>query len=446
MQVILTNVGQRWCQHQARTLPMPDLPRGITLLQWKLLLELMKGKVVQPDAEVDPDPLLARGLVEIPAQPMDEAALGLRLRRNPLEHIRRVSIEFTTACASHCLHCRNAARPAVTEDDPGRLFPAVDLMLDLGLRRFDFIGGEVLQFGDGWLEVVRRIRRRKDARVAVLTSGWFLERSDFTAAGRGYATDLALMKDLALEGVTHLVFSLDGRQPVHDRWRGAPGLYRRVLDGFGKARRAGLIPQVSTISRTLGNDPEVLRWLLEVAAALYPETARGTPAALMERLHRDPQNHFSSLVDVGGAAVLRRGRLQLHQVLDADLPCKAFYRPGHSLRLGADGEVSTCPLMGDAPGFGNLRDRSLLDILNRMQETPLFRLNAEGGLARFRPLLDPRFFPGGIDHVCTLRVALNRLALLMLGRGTDPGDAASVRAMNEAVAGEMGERLFKWNG
>jgi hypothetical protein len=81
-----------------------------------------------------------------------------------------------------------------------------------------------------------------------------------------------------------------------------------------------------------------------------------------------------------------------------------------------------------------------------MQETPLFRLNAEGGLARFRPLLDPRFFPGGIDHVCTLRVALNRLALLMLGRGTDPGDAASVRAMNEAVAGEMGERLFKWNG
>lgn len=441
MQVILTNVGQRWCLQQARTLPAHGLPQGLTLPGWRLLLELMKGRVVQPDPGTLAEDLIARGLVEAAERPMDPGSLALRLRRNPLEHLSRVAIEYTTACGSHCLHCRNAAQAPVTETDPGRLFPAVDLLLSLGLRRFDFIGGEVLQFGDGWLDVVRHIRGRQGTRVAVLTSGWFLERNGFTAAGRSYGTDQDLLEDLAREGVAQIVFSLDGPEPVHDRWRRAPGLYRRVLAGFEKVRRAGLIPRVSIISRPCGGDPEVRGWLLEVASALYPEAGGVAPEVLVDRLLRDAQNYVSNLVDVGGAAALRSGKLRLDQVLDGDLRCKAFFRPAPSLRLNAGGEVATCPLMGGSSGFGNLRQRGLLEILNHLQETPLFRLHAEKRIAGFRSLLDRRFFPDGIDHVCTLRVAVSRLALLMHETATGPGDAAGILALNRAVARAMGESL-----
>ena len=105
-------------------------------------------------------------------------------------------------------------------------------MGELGIRRFEFIGGEVTRFGAGWLDVVRHLRHTPCTTTATLTSGWFLEREDFLAVGRRYAMGLDLMEDLASSGVTHLTFSLDGPEPLDDRWRRSPAPYRRVL-GLG---------------------------------------------------------------------------------------------------------------------------------------------------------------------------------------------------------------------
>ena len=58
----------------------------------------------------------------------------------------------------------------------------------------------------------------------------------FLAAGRRYADDRATSTTCATSGLTHVVFSLDGPEEVHDRTRQAPGLYRRVLEGFDKVR------------------------------------------------------------------------------------------------------------------------------------------------------------------------------------------------------------------
>lgn len=434
MQVLLSHLGPRWIRHQVQRLAPDQVPRGLEPGQWILLLELTLHKVVPFPCPVALDELLALGLVELSDTPLDPAALELRARRNPLENVDRVAIEYTTACGFHCLHCRNAGQAPVTEKDPARLFRAVDLLWDLGIRRFDFIGGEVTRFGPGWLDVVRHLRGKGGTTVATLTSGWFLERKDFMAAGRRYADDLELMEDLAREGLTHLTFSLDGPEERHDLWRRTPGLYQRVLKGFAKARRAGLKPQLSTLG-------EARPWLEEAARALYPEASGEALPALLWKLKLDGQNYFSDLVDVGGASSLRQGRVQLRAIRDEQLPCKGFYRPSPSLRLNAGGEVATCPLMGEAPGVGNLGDRSLADVLNHMHEAPLFRLHAEKRIAGYRRFLDPGMFRNGVDHLCTLRVALNRLALLMQERGVDPADAGALRRVNEEVARGMGQTL-----
>ena len=243
-----------------------------------------------------------------------------------------------------------------------------------------------------------------------------------------------LLEDLAANGVTHLTFSLDGPEELHDRWRRTPGLFQRVLGGIAKARKVGLKPQVSTIG-------EPLPWLAEVARALYPEAEDEAPTVLLKRFERDSQNYRSNLVDVGGAAALRIGRIKPRAIADGKLRCKGFFRLGPSLRINANGEVAACPLMGDAPGYGNLREKSLADILNHLQSTLLFRLHAEKRIAGYRRFLDPGFFRNGVDHPCAVLVALNRIALIMEERAVDPEDAAEVRRVNEEVARSVGESL-----
>lgn len=432
MQALLTHVGQRWTLHHLKTLPPHGLPVGVSPREWKALLELLRCKVL-PYRGLEA--LADRGLIEPCSQPLDEDALTQRFYRNPLENLRRVSLEITTECASNCLHCRNGRQITHREEHPLRLAPCVDLLVDMGIPRFDFIGGEVIQFGGGWLDLVRHIRHHRETAVSVLTSGWFLGARDFVAAGRRYASDTELLKDLAHEGVTHLAFSVDGPREVHDRWRHCPGMYDKVLKGFTQARQAGLQPQVSLI-RTTESITEP--WLMEVAQALYAPQLEEPLPALVQRMLYDEHNLVNNLIDIGNARSLRMGRLLVTEVEDDLLRCKNFFRPCPALRLTASGEVGTCPLLGQVRGYGNLHGTSLLEILNRMHETPLFRLHAENRLGMYRALLDPGIFGERIDHVCSLRVALTQFAVAMEHRNIDPRDSVEVRRINEEVAQTMG--------
>ena len=68
--------------------------------------------------------------------------------------------------------------------------------------------------------------------------------------------------------------------------------------------------------------------------------------------------------------------------------------------------------------------------------------NPSAGLIQgWRRFLDPGWFTKGVDHVCTVRIALYRLALLMEARGGGAMDAATLRRLNEEVALGMGETL-----
>ncbi|HNX95031.1 MAG TPA: hypothetical protein PKL14_07705 [Holophaga sp.] len=452
MQILLSHFGQRWCQHQLNVLAPGAQPAVLDPREWQLLLELMCGRAIlfenrAPEAEV----LLTQGLVDDSALALDPEALKLRMKRNPLEHVRWVVIEYTTACDLHCRHCRNLGRPSLTESQPERLAAAAVPFLELGIRRFDFIGGEVIQHGVGWLDVVRSIHRSAEGllvdasgntlSIGVMTSGWFLGRKNFAAAGRSYVDDRALMEHLLEAGVTHLVFSLDGPAPLHDAWRGIPRLFGRILDGIRSAQRVGLRAQVSILNPSILAKPASLAWLREVSQALYgwPDPVRDGECddaeALRSRLSADEHNYVSNLIDVGGAARFREGRIFVREIADAVLRCKNFFRPAPSLYLNASGELATCPLMGDAPGYGNFHDTGMRDILNHIHEAPLFRLHAEHRLPEYRRFLDLGLLGERVDHVCTLRVALTRLALEIESGRLDPGNARDLREANRKSIG-----------
>ncbi|RPH62607.1 MAG: radical SAM protein [Chloroflexi bacterium] len=220
-----------------------------------LLLDLWTGALAPASGSLAEKQLLADGLIELVDDSIGKEQTFLRCRRNPFEHLTKIIFEFTTLCNFNCAHCYNTRVPRLTEANPELLAQAAGTFLQMGIRRFDFIGGEVSRYGNGWLELARQIRTRgDDIVISLYTNGWWLEQSHFQAAGKEYADTWEYLVDLKANGVSHVVFSLDGQGELHDASRHHPGLYRRIMSGLAQIRQAGLEPRVSLLIRPKWSD------------------------------------------------------------------------------------------------------------------------------------------------------------------------------------------------
>ena len=149
-----------------------------------------------------------------------------------------------------------------------------------------------------------------------------------------------------------------------------------------------------------------MQYLRPLAQTIY-----GEGEASMGLLLEDPFNHFSNFIDIGRGRQFRRGTFALDELDPALLRCKAFFRPQPTLRITAAGDIGICPLMMGQEAFGNLHRLSLLEILNGIHETPLYALHASGGISAYLERIDRGQFGERFDHLCSVRVAANRLAL-----------------------------------
>ena len=372
--------------------------------------------------------LVARGYAEFVPDSATAKTMALRARRNPIEFLRKAVIEFTTRCNFACPHCYNSGVGTRTETDLDSLAAATDALGDMGIREFAFIGGEVSRFGDGWLELAARIASRGAQVVATLSNGWFLGARDFEAAGRRYADEGAYFADLRRHGVTHIGFSVDGQGEAHDRSRSQKGLYGRILEGIDGAKRAGLNPRVSILSR---DDSRLEGLVRELEMRIYGDK----PGKLL----LDRTNLINNYVDlVPGDPATGSGEYLVAEATPALLRCAGFYRPAPHITIKANGEVATCRLANAGEGYGNIHDRPLVDILNRMQESFVFRLHAERLLGEYLPYVDHGVFPGSYSHPCALRAIATMVARRVECEGIGPDDMAGILRINEAVALELG--------
>ena len=404
--LMLTNVGLKRLQALCETCrPLSELESALMLLA--------RGAPAGFDG-AHRRVLLERKWVEAAPPALLPEDVQLRYWRSPLEHVSRINFEVTNRCNFACRHCRNEGVALATEPEMTRLVDAARLFLALGIRRFDFIGGEVSRFGNGWLALTNEITRMdreepwpEPLAVTVFTNGWWLEAKRFEAAGETYEDQDDYLRALKEQGVTHVLFSIDGPEVLHDDWRGHTGLYQRVLAGIPRVAAAGIAPRLSLVMRS----GEPLDYLLPLAEAIYGE---GSDNLL--RLRDDPFNHFSNFIDVGRGTQFREGLTALEDLDPAWLRCKAFFRPSPTLRIMASGEIGVCPLMLGDEAYGSIHDRPLVEILNGLQETPLYALHASGVIARYLGRIDRAHFGERFDHVCAVRVAANRLALGELRR------------------------------
>ena len=435
MRLMLSNYGHRYTSERLRNPSATSVADG----EWDHLLDqLRSGKSVAPAVI---DRLIAEGLVQ-PIEPgMSSHDIARRYVQNPLENLTGLSFELTTACNFHCRHCRNppTARIAPAPIDLEPLKAIVDVAWPIGIRHFDFIGGEISKFGDGWLELAQYIRSKPGTTVALFTNGWWLEQTGFTAAGKTYTDESAYLADLQQHGVKHLVFSIDGAEERHDHWRRHRGLYRRILNAFPRLRAAGLVPRVSMVIRC--DDPRLVPTLREIADAIYTFPSSMAGDARIRHFIDDRTNALSNFIDIGYGVALSHRSQAIDDFPAAVLRCKAAYRPAPKLILTAQGEVAVCPLFAVGVGYGNVLQRSFLEILNHFQDALVYRLHASGNIQHYRPSLDRTIFGAAVEHLCTLRAILTLLAKGLDADPTALSDPTALRRLNERVAISTGHQM-----
>lgn len=439
MNLRLSNFGHRYARETFQTLGA-DLSTLDS--EQQLLLDLWTGCLFQDQGQSGLAELERRGLIERVPETVTKAETELRYRRNPLEHVSKIIFELTTRCNFNCQHCYNATVPRITEPDLTALKNAVDVFRKIGIERFDFIGGEVTKYGDGWLDLAQYCRQQGAKIVTIYTNAWWLEQGNFRAAGKTYSDVPVYLADLREHGVTHILFSLDGPEDMHDHSRGHPGLYQRVLAGVAMVKAAGLLPRVSLLMRKDLSMDTYVELLDTLAQRIYDFPAS---ASLMDRVNclaNDPTNTLSNLIDIGNQAARSTNNqgFYLWQPTDQQLYCRGFYRPAPSMTIKANGELATCRITNAGEGYGNIHSQDLIWILNHLQDELIYKLHAERRLGEYRKLVDTTIFGTHFDHLCSLRAILTRLAYWMEKEVVYPEDQATIRTINLRVAEETGHR------
>mgnify|MGYP002640606458 CR=1 FL=1 len=435
MNLRLTHYGWMVTRHLSNSgqLRLGDSPQG------DLLLELWTGPALPAITFPFQREMIDDGLIELIDESISQVETRLCYKRNPFEHINKIIFEFTTYCNFNCAHCYNGHVARHTETRLDLLKDAAETLLQMGISRFDFIGGEVSKYGDGWLELVAGIHAlNENAQISLYTNGWWLGQNDFLAAGKTYPDPYTYLTDLKVHGVTHIAFSLDGPGELHDISRGHPGLYQRILHGLRLVRDAGLHAQVSLLVRQEWDDDIVESLLSEPASIMYdfdPETPANERAL---KLALDPFNAISSFIDIGNGANDENLRFSIDEELAHPLYCRGFYRLSPSLTIKANGELASCRLATAGESYGNLHEKSMVEIINHFDEAFISRLHIERRLEEYLPLVDRDIFGDQFTHLCSLRAVITILARKMDEQSVNMGDAVAIQRINREVALETG--------
>jgi radical SAM protein with 4Fe4S-binding SPASM domain len=137
-----------------------------------------------------------------------------------------IAWNVTRRCNLHCAHCYTDSfdRQYEGELTTAEAKAVIDDLADFGAPVILFSGGEPLLRPD-LPELVERAQAR-GIRSVISTNGTLLI--------HGVAQDL---KDL---GVSYVGVSIDGPQPVHDRFRGMPGAFSEAIQGIRNCQDVGL--------------------------------------------------------------------------------------------------------------------------------------------------------------------------------------------------------------
>jgi len=299
-------------------------------------------------------------------------------RPEPIDRLPVLILMPHSRCNCRCLMCdiwRVTTKTEIAAADVARW---VGEWRDLGVRRVVLSGGEALLHSDLW--ALCDHLRAADIAITTLTTGLGLKR---------HAAALVQRCD-------HVIVSLDGPQPVHDRIRNVPRAYERLAEGVAEVRRVGPGMTVSARCTVQRSNFRSLRATVAAARALGLDSVSFLAAdvsstafnradgwdddrvgdvaleaddlegleAELDALEAEHASDFASGFIAESPAKLRRRIGQYYGALLGrdEFPAVSCNAPWVSGVIEADGTVRPCFFQ---PAFGNLHEAgSLAAIVN----------------------------------------------------------------------------------
>ncbi|HAX77384.1 MAG TPA: nif11-class peptide radical SAM maturase 3 [Cyanobacteria bacterium UBA11372] len=285
--------------------------------------------------------------------------------------------EITLKCNLACSHCGSRAGDARTKElSTEEALDLVRQMAEVGIKEVTLIGGEAFMRPD-WLEIA----------AAINQAGM---RCTMTTGGYGITLDTAGKMKQA--GIVTVSVSIDGLEETHDRLRGRKGAWKYAFKTMSHLKEVGIpfgcntqinrlsapeFPRIYECIRDagarawqiqltvpMGNAADNAHMLLQPHELLdiYPMIARVARRAYREGLQLQPGNNIGYY---GPQERMLRGRGKTDEWTFWQ-GCSAGLA---TLGIEADGAIKGCPSLPTAAYTGgNIRDRSLKDIVENAEE------------------------------------------------------------------------------
>jgi len=252
----------------------------------------------------------------------------------------------TRSCNLRCVHCYSHSQSCkyegeMTTDEGMRL---IDSLAEFGAPVILFSGGEPLLRTD--LPALIRHATSTGLRAVISTNG--------TLISPDKAREL---KDLNL---SYVGVSLDGTEPVNDKFRGIPGAFARAMAGIRACREAGLkVGLRFTINRrNVGEIPAIFRILIDEdipRACFYHLVYAGRGSALIEEALDLPRAREAVEQIIDLTADLHRHAMP-KEILTVDNHCDGPYLYMRLLREDPDRAKQVLELLqyngGNSSGVG----------------------------------------------------------------------------------------------
>lgn len=257
-----------------------------------------------------------------------------------------IYISITSRCQCRCFHCyaeahkRTDAEEMTTEE----IKSLIDQAKEMGILEVVFFGGEPL------------LRKDVLALISYAHGAGMITRVDTN----GLLLSREMVSRLRKAGLTACCVSLDSTDPeIHDRWRGVPGIFEKVMKGIGYLREFG-IPTHLFVVATRSNIPDGLERIRALGKKI------GASAMFIAFPLAGGR-----WAEASGELLTAEERTRVRRFLDSsfvycELPTPRSLCP-HFDRLlfhvTASGDVTPCPCSPFV--IGNIRRRRLTDLWAR---------------------------------------------------------------------------------
>ena len=285
--------------------------------------------------------------------------------------------EITLKCNLACSHCGSRAGQARTKElSTDEALDLVQQMAEAGIKEVTLIGGEAFLRPD-WLEIAAAINQA--GMRCTMTTG-------------GYGITLETARKMKQAGIATVSVSIDGLEETHDRLRGRKGAWKYAFKTMSHLKEVGIpfgcntqinrlsapeFPRIYECIRDagarawqiqltvpMGNAADNAHILLQPHELLdiYPMITSVARRAYSEGVQVQPGNNIGYY---GPEERLLRGRGKADEWTFWQ-GCAAGLA---TLGIEADGAIKGCPSLPTAAYTGgNIRDRSLRDIVENAEE------------------------------------------------------------------------------